>query len=333
MPGAPPDRSPHSARAVLLRVLAAIVIAAVAFLIDRVIFADNPGHERFGSKVRTLTLDSARLGRALPMKVVVPPRAPSKDRSLVVFLHGRGDDERSYLVDPMFEALSQLRGRAPVMAFPFGGGASYWHNRDSGPWASYVLYEVIPRLIDRFDIDPNRIAIGGISMGGYGAYNIARLDPGGFCAVAAHSPALWESSSETADGAFDDAADFAANDVITIAGEDPNPYAHTKLWLDAGDSDPFLAGDDAFEQALRSAGDRPVVKRSSGGHDSGYWNGNWDEYLNFYAHALTHCKISSEEPKPAGGEHPSAERAQRKPLSGKSTRSTSAAPRGVHAGG
>ena len=68
-----------------------------------------------------------------------------------------------------------------------------------------------------------------------------------------------------------------------------------RLWLDAGDDDPFLAGDEAFEEALRDGGGRPVVKRSPGGHDSDYWNGNWDEYFGFYAHALNECTIGDDE--------------------------------------
>jgi S-formylglutathione hydrolase FrmB len=293
-PVQPPPRSPHSRWSLALRVLGALAVVGLALLVDRVIFDEGPGHERFGARVRTLTLESDALDRDVPLKVVVPPRAPPKGRSLVVFLHGRGEDERSYLVDPMFEALSNLRGRAPVMAFPFGGDSSYWHNRDSGQWADYVLDEVIPRMIDRFDVDPGKIAIGGISMGGFGAYDIARLDPGAFCAIGGHSPAIWETAGETADGAFDDANDFAANDVIAIAGHDPSPYKGARLWLDAGESDPFLPGDDALEENLRRAGTPPIVSRSPGGHDSDYWNGNWREYLGFYASALRNCPARPE---------------------------------------
>jgi S-formylglutathione hydrolase FrmB len=150
-------------------------------------------------------------------------------------------------------------------------------------------------MVDRFDVDPERIAIGGISMGGFGAYDIARLDPGSFCAVGGHSPALWESAGETADGAFDDADDFAANDVIAIAGEDPNPYEGARLWLDAGENDPFLPGDEALEETLRANGTPPIVSRSPGGHDSDYWNGNWEEYLGFYSRALGACRAGTED--------------------------------------
>ena len=263
----------------------------------------------------------------LAARVVVPAGAPPKDRTLLVFLHGRGEDERSYLVEPMFEALSALRTRAPVIAFPSSDESSYWHNRESGRWGSYVLFEVIPQLVERFDIDPGRVAIGGISMGGFGAYDIARLDPGGFCAVGGHSPAIWEEASETADGAFDDAADFGRHDLISIAGMDPSPYAELRLWLDAGDDDPFLPGDRAFEEALRAGGVRPIVKGALSGRDSEYSPGNWEDYLAFYAHALQHCENEPEK-EPEG-------EAAAPPLSdaGNSTRRSGGAPGGADRGG
>lgn len=280
---------PHSLRYVALRLLGAIAVAGAFFAVDQLWLEDEPQREQFGANVKSFEIESDLIDRPLPAKVVVPPLAPSRDRSLVVFLHGRGDSERSYLVEPMFEALADQRGRAPVVAFPFGGDSSYWHNRGSGAWASYVLTEVIPQIIDRYDIDPDRIAIGGISMGGYGAYNIARISPSDFCAVAGHSPAIWQSAGDAADGAFDDAADFDRNDVIEIAGAEPSPYDGLRLWLDAGDDDPFLDADEALEEALRGAGASPTVQRSNGGHDNGYWNDNWDEYFRFYANALSGC--------------------------------------------
>lgn len=306
---------PHSIRSIALRLLAALAVAGTFYVVDRVWLQDDPLREQFGAKVKTFEIESSRLDRTVTTKVVVPKKAPPRDRSLLVFLHGRGEDERSYLNEPMFEALGGLAGRAPVVAFPFGGDSSYWHDRESGDWASYVLFEVIPQISERFDIDPDRIAIGGISMGGYGAFNIARLAPGRFCGVGGHSPALWETAGETADGAFDDAEDFSDNDVIAIAETaSPSPYEGPRLWLDAGDEDPFLPGDEAFEQALRESGARPVVKRSPGGHDSAYWDANWDEYFRFYAHALNVCTIGDE---PEGDGAPS----------GSSSRRTREAPR------
>ncbi len=287
------DRSPHSAGFIVLRILAALAVIGVAFAVQRLWLSDEAARDTFGAKVHKLDVDSKLLDRTLPVRVVVPRRIPNKQRGLLVFLHGRNEDERSYLVDPMFEALADLRDRAPVVAFPAGGASSYWHNRDSGQWAAYVLSELIPKLIRRYDIAPRKIAIGGISMGGFGAFDIARLSPQRFCAVGGHSPAIWENASETADGAFDDADDFDRNNIIEAAKLTPSPYRDTRLWIDAGNDDPFLQGDAAFEDALRASGLDPVVRNSAGGHDSDYWNGNWREYLGFYARALNNCKLAT----------------------------------------
>jgi S-formylglutathione hydrolase FrmB len=136
-------------------------------------------------------------------------------------------------------------------------------------------------VLRRTGADGRRIAIGGISMGGFGAYDLARLHPGRFCAVGGHSPALWRSGGETAPGAFDDAADFERHDVVAAAHAEA--AAAPRLWLDAGDADPFRPGDAAFVAGLRAAGAHPVVHSWPGGHDDAYWDGHWDAYLRFYA--------------------------------------------------
>jgi S-formylglutathione hydrolase FrmB len=238
-----------------------------------------------GLEVADLTIDSAAVDRPMKVKVVVPAGADGERRPLLVFLHGRGGNERSSLRRPMFAALKALGTRAPIVAFPDGGDHSYWHDRDSGAWGRYVMKEVIPQVAHRFGADPRRVAIGGISMGGFGAYDLARAHPKRFCAVGGHSPAVWRRAGETAPGAFDDAADFARHDVIAGAGR----LAGRRVWLDAGERDPFRPGDRAFGAALRAAGAHVTVRTWPGGHDSRYWDRHWRDYLRFYARALSRC--------------------------------------------
>ena len=133
----------------------------------------------FGAAVKTFEIesDAARPHASRP-KVVVP-RGRRRPRAAAARLPPRPRRGRAQLPDraDVRGARATSRGRAPVVAFPFGGDSSYWHDRESGAWAPYVLGEVIPQLVERYDVDPDRIAIGGISMGGFGAFNIARLDP------------------------------------------------------------------------------------------------------------------------------------------------------------
>jgi S-formylglutathione hydrolase FrmB len=268
------------------RAFAILALAAVVAAVWLVVLRD--GADRRGASVEEITIDSEAVGRELPVSVVVPEDA-KPDAPLLVFLHGRDGNEDSGLVDEMFAALDDLGDRAPVVAFPYGGESSYWHDRDDGAWGTYVLDEVIPAAARAGDADERRVAVGGISMGGFGAYSLAADAPGRFCAVGGHSPAIWQTAGETAAGAFDDAEDFADHDVIAAVGSEPEAFTGQPLWLDVGDEDPFVPGVEALTAELEGAGADLTTRREPGGHESEYWRERWDDYLGFYARALAHC--------------------------------------------
>jgi S-formylglutathione hydrolase FrmB len=180
-------------------------------------------------------------------------------------------------------ALGDLGSRAPVVVFANGGDHSYYHNRADGPWGSYVLEEVIPAAIRKYDLDPRRVAIGGFSMGGFGALDLARFRR--FCAVGGHSAALWRSGGETPQGAFDDAEDFEQNDVLEAAAANPHLYGKAKVWIDVGTEDPFRNADE--ELARRLAGERFVLWK--GDHDISHLEDDAPRVMRFYADALERC--------------------------------------------
>jgi len=284
-------RSLTSAAAIRRRRIVALVgllaLAAVLYLVWGAVH-DSATLDGRGAEVIHMDVRSKAIGATEAVAVVVPAEAP-KGAPLLVFLHGRGNDESSNLVAAVYDGLADLGTRAPIVAFPDGGDSSYWHDRGSGDWGGYVVDEVIPAVVDRTGADPDRIAIGGISMGGFGAYDIARLNPGRFCAVGGHSPAIWATAGETAEGAFDSEEDFDAHDLVTAAAANPAGLDGPRLWLDAGDSDPFVPGDDAFVSALESSGVLVERRAWPGGHDGDYWNAHWARYLRFYADALADC--------------------------------------------
>lgn len=275
---------------VAISAAAIVATAAVVWaVLSLTLFA---GTETRGAAVETLTVDSEAVPGEHPVSVVVPDGADQDSgRPLLVFLHGRSGDSRSYTDEEDFFAALEAQGeRAPVVAFPDGGDSSYWHDRADGAWGKYLIEEVVPEIADRFGTADRKVAIGGISMGGFGALNLAAQHPGLFCAAGGHSPALFQSGGESAAGAFDDAADFDRNDVISTARQDPGAFAGTPVWLDAGERDPFVPGVSAMRDALTANGADVTVKSEwRGGHDDGYWNAHWDEYLRFYAKALAEC--------------------------------------------
>lgn len=278
-----PDGRAHRTLVLMRWRIAAVALVAVAvgaLVVHNVLAVDTRG-----AVVRHITIHSRFAHRSLRVTLVEPAGATS-GRPLLVFLHGRGDKgEDSNVNDAFFKALSAQGDDAPAVVFPNGGNHGYWHDRRGAKWARYVMDEVIPRAIRELKADPKRVAIGGISMGGFGALDLARLHPSRFCAVGAHSPALWQSAGETAPGAFDDAQDFARHDVIASARRNPGLFKGVPVWLDAGSSDPFVPGD----RALDAASSRVRLRTYPGAHEGPYWRAHYGAYLRFYARALAAC--------------------------------------------
>jgi S-formylglutathione hydrolase FrmB len=191
---------------------------------------------------------------------------------LLVFLHGRGADPDDVANGHLEEALKRLGPRAPSIVVPDDDGSSYWHDRRTGRWGTYVLHQVIPAALRRTHADPHSVAIGGISMGGFGALDLARLAPTRFCGVGAHSGALWPTGGETPEGAFDNADDFARHDVMHLPFRYRGP-----LWIDVGNRDPFRSADMEFARTHRAS-----LHVWPGSHEWSYWNAHWSRYLRFY---------------------------------------------------
>lgn len=124
-------------------------------------------------------------------------------------------------------------------------------------------------------------------MGGYGALYLAGLRPTAFCGVVGHSAALWQSGGDSAPGAFDDAAAYAADDVFESAAQ--GRYRALPVWIDVGDRDPFRAADAAFATLLRRHDVRVRFHEWPGGHAQAYWHAHMIDYLRFYAAALADC--------------------------------------------
>lgn len=292
-PSRPSRRQVKRRRWVAASLVLGILLATVWFALGSTVLAPA---DRHGAAVTHLAVHSKAVGRDLDVGVVVPGNGNDEARPLLVFLHGKGETVDDFVGGGPFEgdeaffaALARLGPRAPVVAFPEDDGGSYWHDRDTGNWGSYVLDEAIPEVTRHFRVDPSRVAIGGISMGGFGAYNLALHNPGRFCAVGGHSPALWLDGADTAPGAFDDAEDFERNDVIATVRADPGAFGQIPIWNDAGTGDPFLISDVALNETLEAAGADLTAHTWPGQHERAYWDCHWSAYLRFYADALALC--------------------------------------------
>src|SRR6478672_1836855 len=230
--------------------------------------------------VSTFELKSTLLGKQLD-QVLVTPQGGGKGRPLIVFLHGYGGTPADTLSPALVAALRRLGDRAPAVVLP-DGQVGWWHDRDEGRWGSYVLDEVIPAALARTGADPHRVAVGGISMGGFGALNLGRHRDR-FCAIGGHSPAILE--SDNFGFGFDNTADFARNDLIKIA-RNRSPY-DAPVWIDVGDHDELRPADRLLAKELRARGADVSFHVWPGNHDGDYWNRHFAQYVQFYADACS----------------------------------------------
>ena len=269
-------------------VLVAVLVVAGG-VVGVVLAATRDKADPRGADVESFDVKSRLVHRTLEQKAVVPVGG-SDGRPLLVLLHGRGSKPGDAFSDEFFAELDRLGPRAPVVVEVNGGDHSYYHDRDGGRWGAYVVREAIPATVKRYRVDAKRIAIGGTSMGGFGALDIARREPRRFCAVGGHSAAVWRRAGETPPGAFDDARDFRRHDVYGFARRDARAYARENVWLDVGRADPFRPVDAEVARTLKRRGRADVeFHLRPGGHGGDYFKANVASYLRFYARALEKC--------------------------------------------
>jgi len=184
---------------------------------------------------------------------------PGRNRSPEAVLEG-GLRFGDYVADGV-----EKRGVTPFVVAAVQASDTYWHKRVAGDDAmAMLLDEFIPFVRGGLDLG-GPLAIMGWSMGAYGALRAAELYPQRFAAVCAVSAALWRSSGDGVGDAFDDAEDYAANDVYKdVAG-----LLGLPVRLDCGRQDPFYEADKAFVEALPEP---PAGGFSPGGHNDAFWS-------------------------------------------------------------
>jgi S-formylglutathione hydrolase FrmB len=167
------------------------------------------------------------------------------------------------------------------------GDYSYWvnHATDGSRWGDYTAEDLVRHVDATYRTLPDAAhrAVGGLSMGGFGALQLSFNYPGVFGVVGAHSPALYpDDGSLPILGA---GADFAARDPVLLAAT-ATGLDRLDILLDIGEEDHFVERAMELHEALD---EREIPHRwllQPGGHDFDYWERNVVLYLRFYDEAL-----------------------------------------------
>lgn len=269
----------------LLALCAALLVAAAA---------PSAGAQMvLGGQLLDAELYSPILQRVMPYRVYLPPGYLESDPrryAAVYMLHGAGGNYTEWSDSSLPQQLDSMIARNEVqpmiVVMPDGGGRTYFANWDNGPrYADYLAQDVVAEIDLRFRTfqTPYARAVGGLSMGGLAALQVAMRNPGVFGVVGAHSPSVrLEPDPELW---FLTGQNYREHDPIWLSRNAPGVES-TTYWIDVGADDWWKPNIGELRAAFMNAGLNVTYREFSGTHEAEYWTAHVPDYLRFYSDNL-----------------------------------------------
>jgi putative tributyrin esterase len=230
---------------------------------------------------------SRALEKMTAAQVIVPETAPGPFPVLYL-LHGLSDDYSAWV---RRTSLERYAAAYPFMIVMPDGGRGYSTDAEQGEAHETALIADLIPFIDRaFRTDARRAgrAIGGLSMGGYGALKLALGHPDLFCAATSHScsrAVTWTHDPTSREPKFTRVFGSnprgGPNDLFAVA-ERVDRRLLPALRIDCGTEDALLDGNRRFHAHLEALDIAHEYAEYSGGHDWAYWDQRIQEALRFH---------------------------------------------------
>lgn len=243
---------------------------------------------------------TAAIGWNPGVNVLLPDDYHTSRRTYPVLymFHGGNDDFRSF---DFMGIRAWTAGKPIIVVMPDGGHAGWYSNPVTsfvGPrnWETFHIAQLLPWIEANFRTyaEYDGRAVGGFSMGGFGALKYAAKYYGHFASVSAHSgPAslrrdfglvvhwanitsavldlaggtvygapLWDQARVSADNPVERIESYRNKRVFLVAGTSPDPIN----WFDSANETEVLAGQREFRGLLDHAGIPNEAHEVPGGH-------------------------------------------------------------------
>ncbi|BAZ66923.1 MAG: esterase family protein [Pelatocladus maniniholoensis HA4357-MV3] len=246
-------------------------------------------------KFQLETFNSQAMGKVRQYGIILPPgyeKNPRQRYPVIFLLHGGHDDARAY-VDKyaILGILHELyqSGKLPpaIVITPDGNdnrGSSPLYDPDyydglNGKIGTLIGSELVQLVKSRYRTleKPQFWAMGGISSGGWGAFNIGLLYLQNFNILFSHSGYFIDSSGSQ---------NSPQQIVQHLSVEDRK---RLRVYLDAGKNDTdFLASTQTFHQTLNNLGIKNVFYAFPGGHGLSGPNVGWNYFHKHLKDSLTY---------------------------------------------
>ena len=238
--------------------LISLVVLATALVV--------PVHGADEATMQLFDVVSDVRGEVVPVSVILPPNFEDAegDLPLLISLHGGGGDRMNLVgLLPVFQSMWDAGELPPLVMVSFSSGPVSWYR---ATWENFVVDELPRWAHEQFgtSMAPEKTAMTGISMGGYGTLKIAFKHPTRFRAIAPMEPAIEPSLGYLPDGerntwyreaAFAGAPWGAPMDVDAWLDDNPATLADRnaetirqsglEIYLEVGDQDYILLHDGA----------------------------------------------------------------------------------------
>ena len=243
----------------------------------------------------TIQYFSRSLQKASSVNVIFPDCRAIHDAPWSTFylLHGLSDDHTIWMRRTSIERY--VAGLPLMVVMPDGGRGWYTNAQDGMAYEDDLLVD-IRGLIERvFPVRAERSgrAIGGLSMGGFGAVKNALKHPDLFSSVTSHSGAL--GVAKDPESGLRIGSDFTRVFGKTPEGGTEDPFALLEsadrhqmpaFWIDCGVEDFLLDQNRAFHASLVKKQIEHEYHEFPGDHDWTYWDCHIQDAIAFHARNL-----------------------------------------------
>ena len=249
-------------------------------------------HPRLTPKVvpRDVSFHSAALNRVMSYRVLLPAAMPPGTKLPAVYLlHGGNGGFRDWSND---SDVARFAEEGLILVMP-EGDESYYTNSAEHPqdrYEDYIVNDLIADVETRFPVasGQEKRAVVGVSMGGFGAVNLALRHPNLFAFVGGLSSAIDVPSRPFS---FHRIGQWRHHESIfgpwgssTRRDNDPFVLAHFAdpakvpyFFLTCGDREGLLPANRRFTKLLQERGFHYEFHVVSGGHDWNQWNARLED--------------------------------------------------------
>lgn len=222
------------------------------------------------------------LGRHVTYTAFLPDPALGDGPFPVLYqLHGATDDHNGWI---QYSNLPRYVSRLGLITILPDGGLSFWLNRGARErYEDFVMEDLAAHVQRTFHVRPGRSAVGGLSMGGFGAVYLGLKHPDRFASVWSHSGAFRTRARLVEVGWSEDTA--TAADIEALAAM-ADPATSPVLSFDCGTEDILLDGNRELHRLLTARNVPHQYSEHPGAHTWDYWDLHVQEALQQHARVL-----------------------------------------------